>query len=155
MASPSALTSALASKFQIFCFCLKSVSFFEKIEVLCSSLWLTILHRYTLLHIPITLRFPIHPSGVFHWCYRTKAVWISGRIRPLLFWKKAGKTSTLESFLSKLTGLRGTSPESCLEQLFLRERLILQKGTPPQMSSQEFSRFLNSCEEEGCSLQYC
>ena len=80
--------SGLASTFQIFCFCLKSVSLFEKIEGVCSSLRLIIRHHYTLLQIPITLRFLIHPSRVFHWCSTMKAVWISGRIRPLLFQKK-------------------------------------------------------------------
>ena len=87
-ASPSGLASALVSTFQIFCFCLKSISLFEKIEGVCSSLPLIIRYHYTLLQIPITLRFPIHPSRVFQWCSAMKAVWISGRIRPLLFQKK-------------------------------------------------------------------
>ena len=67
---------------------------------------------------------PVSSIGVLEW--RLFEI-LEGSVRSCFencsesFWKFAGKTSIVESFLSTLTGLRGTSPESCLEQLLFRE----------------------------------
>ena len=133
-----------------------------------SSLCLIIQHHYTLLQIPITLWFPIHPSRVFHWCSRMNAVRISGNIRPLLFrknscsksfWKFAGKTSMAESFVSTRTGLRATFPESCLEQLFFREPFrgrFYKKKLPHRRYLKNFPDFLNHAREKAvvCSAAW-
>ena len=59
---PSALTSELASTFQTFCFCLKSVSFFEKVEGICSSLFLIM--RYHLYFVAYTYYSTISETSI-------------------------------------------------------------------------------------------